>query len=90
MSRLGRSVWTVSGSLSKSQDIDGPLEDRTPKRREIFAQSATSFFSKLGDISVIFALDPDKGSPSKVSTARFDYTSMMRRSPATPGSATRK
>jgi predicted alpha/beta superfamily hydrolase len=68
---------------------DGPLAGRAPERREIFAESETSFFSKLGDIRIAFTLDPDKrlATEMKVALPRFSYTSALRRSPATPGTA---
>jgi predicted alpha/beta superfamily hydrolase len=60
---------------------DGPLAGRAPERREIFAESEASFFSKLGDLSIVFTLDPDKrlAAEMKVALPRFGYTSTLQR-----------
>jgi uncharacterized protein len=71
---------------------DGPLEGRAPERRELLAESETSFFSELGDISVVFKFEVDKRSPTemKVTIPRHAYASVLRRLPATPGNAAPK
>ena len=68
---------------------DGPLAEWAPQRREIFAESDTSFFSKLGDIRIAFTLDADKrlATEMKVALPLYGYASALRRSPAIPGTA---
>lgn len=67
----------------------GPLELLAPQRRELLAESETSFFSELGDIRVVFKFDADKqvATEMKVAIPRHGYASVLRRLPATPGSA---
>lgn len=71
---------------------DGPLAGRAPERRELLAESETSFFSELGDISVVFKFEVDKRSPTEmnVTIPRHAYASVLRRLPATPGNAAAK
>ena len=67
---------------------DGPLAGKAPERRELLAQSDTSFFSELGDIRVVFTLDADKrfASQMNVTFPIYEYQSVLRRSPAPPDS----
>jgi predicted alpha/beta superfamily hydrolase len=64
----------------------GPLEGREPERRELLAQSETSFFSALGDIRVVFTLDADKrfATEMKVTIPRHGYSSVLRKVPEVP------
>jgi predicted alpha/beta superfamily hydrolase len=80
-------AWTV-GVAGGRLVIDipayatGPLEGRAPERRELLAESETSFFSELGDLRVAFTWDgrTQSATQMRISYPRFGYAAVLSRS----------